>query len=76
MKNIVKCTKQVDTGATRIRSFHNYRDCGRPAKYKVTYKNGRTEFVCGVHKRQIEYYMQWYHDVESIKKMIENESNS
>lgn len=65
MKDI-KCEQKVDAGKTRIRGWHDYRDCGKPAKYKVTYKDGRTEFVCGVHKRKIEYYMQWEHNVESI----------
>lgn len=69
MEDIIKCTHKVDAGKTRIRGWHNYRDCGKNAKYKVTYKNGRTEFVCGVHKRKIEYQMQWSNNVESITEI-------
>lgn len=65
----LKCTCKIDTGKTRIRGLHNYKDCCNPAKYKVIYKNGMTEYVCGVHKRKIEYYMQFYKDVEKIIKI-------
>lgn len=69
MKYVIKCEQKVDVGKTCIRGWHDYRDCGKPAKYK----DGRTEFVCGVHKRKIEYYMQWEHNVESITKIVEYE---
>ncbi len=44
-----KCQEFVDKGASRIRGFHNTRPCEHPAKYRVTYGNGRVEFLCGIH---------------------------
>ena len=36
----VKCESRVDAGATRIRGWHDYTDCGLTAKYKITYNDG------------------------------------
>lgn len=63
----VKCESQVDAGATRIRGWHDYKDCGRAAKYKITYKDGAVKHVCGIHKRKAEYLNQFFHNIEKIE---------
>lgn len=61
----VKCEARVDAGATRIRGWHDYKDCGRTAKYKITYKDGTAKYVCGIHKRKAEYLNS--HNIEKIE---------
>lgn len=63
----VKCESFVDAGATRIRGWHDYIDCGRTAKYKITYKDGTVKYVCGIHKRKAEYLNQFSHNIEKIE---------
>lgn len=63
----VKCESYVDAGATRIRGWHDYKDCGRTAKYKITYKDGAVKYVCGIHKRKAEYLNQFNHNIEKIE---------
>lgn len=65
----VKCESRVDAGATRIRGWHDYIDCGRTAKYKITYKDGTVKYVCGIHKRKEEYLNQYSHYIEKIESM-------
>lgn len=52
MEEKIICQGLVDTGATRVRGWHNYRPCRHHGKYKFTYKDGRVKYYCGVHKNE------------------------
>ena len=44
-----KCQACVDRGTTRIRGYHDTEPCRHPARYRVEYRSGRIEFLCGTH---------------------------
>ena len=69
MKNKAKCEEMVDCGKTCIRGWHDYKYCPHPAKYKITYKDGRVKMMCGVHKNKELYYNQFYKNIEKVEKI-------
>lgn len=49
----IECQGTVDKGASRIRGYHNTYPCKHKAKYKITYRDGRVEYLCGIHKQAL-----------------------
>lgn len=59
------CEAFVDCGASRVRGWHNTKQCKRPARYVVTHPDGHNEYLCGVHARS---YMTRY-GTDNIAKL-------
>lgn len=69
MKHKIKCEDYIDCGKTMIRGWHDYTDCPRPAKFKITYKDGRVKMLCGIHKNKEVYRNQWEDKIEKIEEI-------
>lgn len=74
MENTIKCQEQRDGGASRIRGWHNYYDCTNKAKYKVTEKNGKATYLCGVHKNA--WVKKWSCYIEKIEEIKEADNET
>jgi len=53
MKNEIKCEEKI-AHTTMVRGWYDYHHCKHNAKYKVTDRNGKVHYLCGVHKRSWE----------------------
>lgn len=70
MEKSIKCQCHVDCGKSRIRGWHNSAPCTRPAKWLVRYRDGKEEYMCGVHKRSAEIRQMFF--IESITPLTKS----
>lgn len=50
---VIKCEGRIDCGKSRIRGWHNTRECPHPAKFLVTMKDASIKCLCGIHKNEL-----------------------